>query len=195
MHLHERCITNDIDSIVEFHRTNEPHIRGRVHIDMHSVMDKNIIKQTIYKPGWINLSLNHVCRIILKEGKYKGQTGDNFNYMPLEEKRKYVLQDAELVMKLSKHDNFKILDMMLAISQLCELEFEYVCRTNPSSWWKHVYQRMQENGQCGERTKDYRKRECWGYENESEDFDINIEEEQIDLSPVGGKVIEPKKGL
>jgi hypothetical protein len=77
--------------------------------------------------------------MLLGEGKYDSLTGDAFNYLTVEEKRKYVLQDAALVMKLSKHDNYKVLDLMFAVSELCELHFDYVCMTKISSWWEKVY--------------------------------------------------------
>jgi len=38
-------------------------------------------------------------------GKYKGLTGKDIQALPLEEQKKYVLRDAELVMQLSKYKN------------------------------------------------------------------------------------------
>jgi hypothetical protein len=95
----------------------------------------NVTYVRTYNIYYITLLLNYVCRNILKEGKYKGQTGDHFNYLPLEEKHKYVLQDPQLAMKLSKQDNYKILDMILAISKLCELNF---CRQTKADHYENL---------------------------------------------------------
>jgi DNA polymerase elongation subunit (family B) len=175
IHLHNRCEANGLDSIVGFRQNNQPYLPNLTHIDLHSVFDKKIIKDAVYKGGFYNLSLNQVSKFILKEGKYKGQTGDSFNYLSPEEKREYVLQDAELVMKLSKHDNYKVLDFMFAIAELCELDLEYVCRTNLTSWWKHVYNKMLENGQCEFPTRQFDSSEKWNYK--------------------GGEVFKPKQGF
>lgn len=175
IHLHNRCEANEVDSIVGFRQNNQPFLPDLTHIDLRAVFDKKIIKDAVFKGGYYNLKLNQVSKFILKEGKYKSLTGDHFNYMPIDEKRKYVLQDAQLVMKLSKHDNYKVLDFMLAIAELCELDLEYVCRTNLTSWWKHVYNKMLENGECGFPTRQFDKSEKWNY--------------------TGGKVFDPKQGF
>jgi hypothetical protein len=56
--------------------------------------------------------------------------GTDFKTLPVEEQKKYVLRDAELVMQLSKHNNGEVLDAMKAISELIDLDFEKVCRTD-----------------------------------------------------------------
>ena len=53
----------------------------------------------------------------------------------------YVTQDANLVMKLSKHNNYEILDLMNAISMITELPFDRVCHTNVSTWWTNIIKR------------------------------------------------------
>ena len=50
----------------------------------------------------------------------------------------YVTQDANLVMKLSKHNNYEILDLMNAISIITDLPFDRVCHTGISSWWTKI---------------------------------------------------------
>lgn len=114
-------------------------------------------------------------KILLGEEKYKSLSGDSFNYLSTDEKRKYVLQDAALVMKLSKHDNYKVLDLMLAISELCELSFDYVCMTTIKKWWEKMYNKMINDGECGLPTKEFDKSKG--------------------SKPIGGKVFEPAHGF
>jgi hypothetical protein len=68
--------------------------------------------------------------------------------LPIEEQKKYVLRDAELVMHLSKHNNFEVLDAMKAISEITGLDFEKVCRTGLSTWWATIYDQAIINGEC-----------------------------------------------
>lgn len=51
-------------------------------------------------------------------------------------------------MGLSKYNTFEVLDAMRAISEITELDFERVCRTNVSTWWGSVFDKMVKNGEC-----------------------------------------------
>jgi DNA polymerase elongation subunit (family B) len=51
-------------------------------------------------------------------------------------------------MELSKHNNFEVLDAMLAISEITGLEFEHVCKTNLATWWGTLFDQMIENEEC-----------------------------------------------
>ena len=53
----------------------------------------------------------------------------------------YVIQDTNLVMKLSKHNNYEILDLMNAISVITDLPFDRVCQTGLSTWWTNIIKR------------------------------------------------------
>jgi hypothetical protein len=53
-------------------------------------------------------------------------------------------------MELSKHNNFEVLDAMLAISEITGLDFERVCRTNLTTWWGTLLDQMVQNGECPE---------------------------------------------
>jgi DNA polymerase I len=61
-----------------------------------------------------------------------------------------VLRDSELVMELSKHNNYEVLDAMLAISEITGLNFGRVCSTNLTTWWGNLFDQMIENGDCQE---------------------------------------------
>ena len=50
-------------------------------------------------------------------------------------------QDAQLVMKLTKHNNYEILDLMNAISNITQLPFDRVCHTSVSTWWTNIIKR------------------------------------------------------
>ncbi len=119
------------------------------------------------------MKLDEVSTAILGRGKIANATGENIYTKSIEEQKRYVLRDAELVMDLSKVDNNEILDLMLVIAELTGLSLEEVCHTSISRWWSKVFEGM-------------------GFllstSNSSENIQQKYEYE-------GGKVIEPKKGV
>jgi hypothetical protein len=42
-------------------------------------------------------------------------------------------------MDLSKYNNYEVLDAMLAVA---ELDFQKVCRTNLSTWWGAIFDKL-----------------------------------------------------
>jgi hypothetical protein len=148
--LHSRCLANGIDSIIDI-STKVPCVRGKKHIDLHSVFAKPMVQTTIFKNTYRTLKLDEVSKAVLGNsdaGKYKGLTGVDIHTLPIEEQKRYVLRDAELVMQLSQHNNFEVLDAMKAISEITGLEFEKVCRTGLSTWWAAIYDQAILNGEC-----------------------------------------------
>jgi hypothetical protein len=111
-----------------------------MHVDLHNVFGKPMVQTTIFKNAYRTLRLNEVSKAVLGDiiegvgGKYKGLTGKDIQTLPIEEQKKYVLRDVELVMELSKHKKGEVLDAMKAISELTGLDFERVCRTGISTW-------------------------------------------------------------
>jgi DNA polymerase elongation subunit (family B) len=151
--LHSRCIANGIDSIINL-STITPYINGQIHIDLYSVFGKPMIQTSIFKNAYRTLKLDEVSRAILKNdnnsgdaGKYKQLTGGDIHGLPVEEQKAYVLRDAELVMQLSKHNNFEVLDAMKAVAEITGLDFERVCRTGISTWWAAIYDQAIINGE------------------------------------------------
>lgn len=188
--LHGRCLANGIDSIVDFNSAGMPYVRDRNHIDLHSVFGKPMVQTTIFKNAYRTLKLDEVSRAVLSgeqqtveavAGKYKGLTGKDVQSVPIEEQKKYVLRDAELVMRLSKHNNSEVLDALEAISELTGLDFERVCRTGISTWWATIFDTMVRNGEC--------KIPSLG------SIDRSREKSSSELRYVGGSVLQPKKGL
>jgi DNA polymerase, archaea type len=189
--LHSRCLANGIDSIVDFNSAGIPYVRVRKHIDLHSVFGKPMVQTTIFKNAYRTLKLDDVSKAVLLSeqqsleavGKYKGLTGKQIQSLPVEEQKKYVLRDAELVMQLSKHNNGEVLDAMKAISELTNLDFEKVCRTGISTWWAAIFDNMVSNGECKAPTSS------------SSSLNRSKEQELFELSYTGGSVLQPRRGF
>jgi DNA polymerase elongation subunit (family B) len=183
--LHNRCLANDVDPIVDFTGTGIPYIRGQKHIDLHSVFSKPMVQTTIFKNAYRTLKLDEVSKAILLSsdstgtGKYKGLTGKDIYKLSVQEQKEYVLKDAQLVMQLSKHNNGEVLDAMKTISKLTGLDFERVCRTGISTWWAAIFDNMILNGECQAPALSYDRQE----------------QVQTELAYTGGIVLQPKKGL
>jgi DNA polymerase, archaea type len=187
--LHNRCLANGVDSMVDFNSTGIPYIRGQRHIDLHSVFGKPMVQTTIFKNAYRTPKLDEVSRAVLGDGnidakgdggKYKGLTGKDIQSLPVEEQKKYVLRDAELVIQLSKHNNGEVLDAIKSISEITGLEFERVCRTGISTWWAAIFDNMISRGECEAPALSSPNR--W-------------KQEPTELAYTGGRVLQPKKGL
>ena len=153
------CNYYDIPSIIGFDKRGVPYVRcyhysldndyylqqnkfaWYYHIDLYNVYKKPLVKSIIYNNSYKDLSLESVSQSILKEGKFENLKGADILNIPKEKLMQYVTQDATLVMKLSKHNNYEILDLMNAISIITELPFDRVCHTNLSTWWTNIIKR------------------------------------------------------
>jgi DNA polymerase elongation subunit (family B) len=188
--LHSRCLANGVGSIVDFNSVGIPYVRGRKHIDLYSVFGKPMVQTTIFKNAYRTLKLDEVSKVLLSgeqnpeavAGKYTGLTGKEVQSLPVEEQKKYVLRDAELVMQLSKHNNSEVLDAMKSISELTVLDFDRVCRTGISAWWMAIFDNMVSNGECKARAL-------------SSSFSRRKEQELSESAYTGGSVLRPKKGF
>ena len=110
------------------------------------------------------MSLDSVCRAIIEEGKYENLDGIKIQSLPLEKQLEYVTQDARLVMKLAQHDDFKILNIMNAISLTTGIQFDKVCHTGVSTWWKKIIDDAINSGECKlVRTQIKKKQYSGGY--------------------------------
>jgi DNA polymerase, archaea type len=153
--LHDRCTANGIDSVINL-SSRIPYINGQTHIDLHSVFGKPMVQTSIFKNAYRTLKLDEVSRAVLQNnnndddgaGKYKQLTGGDIHQLPVEEQKAYVLRDAELAMRLSKHNNSEVLDAMKALAEITGLDFERVCRSGISTWWAAVYDQAILNGEC-----------------------------------------------
>jgi DNA polymerase elongation subunit (family B) len=181
--LHNRCLANGVDSIVDFNNAGIPYLRGQKHIDLHSVFGKPMVQTTIFKNAYRTLKLDEVSKAVFGDleagGKYKDLTGKDIQNLPVEEQKKYVLRDAELVMQLSKYKNSEVLDAMTSISELTGLDFERVCRTGISTWWAAIFDDMVSSDECKAQAISFNRGE----------------QDLTKLAYTGGSVLQPKKGL
>ncbi|HJT47450.1 MAG TPA: DNA polymerase domain-containing protein [Nitrososphaeraceae archaeon] len=150
--LHERCIANDIQSIVSLSPNGVPYIGYPKHIDLCNVYGKVMVQDTIYKKAYRTHKLSDVSKALLGYGKYKDFSGKDFNSLPIEGQIEYSLRDSQLVMELSKYNDFEVLDAMYAISEITGLDFELVCKTNLSKWWSAIFDKMVKDRECQPRT-------------------------------------------
>jgi DNA polymerase I len=183
---HNRCLETDVDSIVDFNSIGIPYIRGQKHIDLCNVFGKPMVQTTIFKNAYRTLRLDEVSKAILGDssieaggvGKYRGLTGKDIQTLSVDQQKKYVLKDAELVMQLSKYNNGEVLDAMRSISEITGLDFERVCRTGISTWWTSIFDNMILYKEC--------------HTSMVVSFDT---QEEYKLEYTGGIVLQPKKGL
>ena len=151
--LYERCEANGIDNIVFKSKKGSRtyySIPSLNHIDLYQVYSKVMVQDTIYNRSYRTHKLDDVSKALLGHGKYKGLSGKDFLKLSIKDRKKYSLRDSELVMELSKYNNYEVLDAMLAISKITGLDFERVCRTNLTTWWGTLFNQMIENGECPE---------------------------------------------
>jgi DNA polymerase elongation subunit (family B) len=150
------CKYYDIPSIIGFDKRGIPYVRGYrygledeyylqqrkfyyyYHIDLYNVYKKPLVKSIIYNNRYKDLSLESVSQAILKDGKFENLKGSNILNIPKEKLMQYVTQDAKLVMKLTKRNNYEILDLMNAISRITDLPFDRVCHAGISTWWTNI---------------------------------------------------------
>jgi DNA polymerase elongation subunit (family B) len=186
------CRYYDIPSIVSFDKRGVPYVRGYeyqlvkissayasqnkfdwyYHIDLYQIYKKPLVKSIIYGNKYRSLGLDAVCQAILGRGKYENMNGLQIQKLPKEKQLEYVAQDANLVMKLSKHNNYEILDLMNAISIITNVRFDRVCHTGISTWWKQIIEDKINTGECKIPTVQIKKKKY-----------------------LGGYVIEPKIGF
>ena len=156
------CKYYDIPSIMSYNLKGIPYISGYdlelrqqsphhqtvnkfnkyYHVDLYQIYKKPLVKSIIYHNTYRDLSLDTVCRSILNEGKYENLDGVQIQKLSKEKQLEYVTQDSRLVMKLSQHDNFEILDLMNAISIITEIPFDRVCHTGIWHWWTRIIEKQ-----------------------------------------------------
>ncbi len=161
------CRYYNIPSIIGFNRRGVPYIRGYeyelqkispyyseknkfsyyYHIDLYNVYNKKIVIG-IYHGKYPNRKLSTVSKALLNKGKLEDLDGKRIQQLPKYKQLEYVIKDALLVMDLSRHDGYKILDLMNAISTITNIPFERVCHTEISSWWTTILYDKINNGEC-----------------------------------------------
>jgi hypothetical protein len=111
--------------------TKIPYIRynNHTHLDAYLLFTNQVIKTSVYNGRYNANDLDTISKAIIKRGKYKAWSGSNFESISrLEEKRTYVLEDAQLLMDCISHNNFELLHIVNSISTLTSVPFRDVCR-------------------------------------------------------------------
>jgi DNA polymerase I len=142
--LHKRCLKYSIPSPIGFTASGRPYIKGRIHIDLYEVFNKQMVKSTFFKNRYRTPRLDDVSKALLGHGKFgDGEiTGANVADLPIEAQKPYVLQDARLVLELVQVNNGQVIALMKAISELVGLSLERTCHTGLSTWWTRVFDDM-----------------------------------------------------
>jgi DNA polymerase elongation subunit (family B) len=164
----QACQYYNIPSIIGYDKRGIPYVRGYdyklcsldphyanqnkfdwyYHIDLYQVYKKPMIKTIIYQNKFKDLNLDSVAKAILNEGKFENLDGLQIQSLSKQKQIGYVTQDAKLVMNLSKHNNYEILDLMNAISVITNVPFDKVCHTGISTWWNNIISARLNNGEC-----------------------------------------------
>ena len=132
-----------------------PYLKDKKIIDMYKVFHHNFIKNSVYPFRYRDLQLDTVATGMLEEyGKYVSEssgmkiTGENVLQFPIAEQKKYVLRDAELVIKLIELNNYEILNIMQCIADIAGLDFKQVCHAGVGKAWESIIYGMIQNGEC-----------------------------------------------
>jgi DNA polymerase, archaea type len=132
-----------------------PYLKDKKIIDMYKVFHHNFIKNSVYPFRYRDLQLDTVATGMLEGyGKYVSEstgikiTGENVLQFTIEEQKRYVLRDAELVIKLIERNNYEILNIMRCIADIAGLDFRQVCHAGVSKAWESIIYGMVQNGEC-----------------------------------------------
>jgi len=118
------------------------------HIDLYDVYRKSMVQNIIYENKYRDHKLNSIASALLNEGKLENLDGVQIQKVPKEKQLEYVIQDARLVLKLAQHNNYEILDLMNAISEITGIDFVKVCHTGLGTWWKNIILDKIASGEC-----------------------------------------------
>jgi hypothetical protein len=143
---------DDPESQVNTTVKSYPYLKDKKIIDMYKVFHHNFIKNSVYPFRYRDLELDTVAIGMLKgDGKYVSEstgikvTGENVLQFSIEEQKKYVLRDAELVIKLIERNHYEILNILRCIAGL---NFMQVCQAGVGKAWEAIIYRMIQRGEC-----------------------------------------------
>ena len=87
-------------------------------------------------------------------GKYVSEstgikiTGENVLQFPIEEQKRYILRDSQLVIKLIELNHYEILNILRCIANIAGLVFRQVCHAGVGKAWDSIVYRMILRGEC-----------------------------------------------
>jgi DNA polymerase, archaea type len=150
--LHQRCILYNLESPFE-EKENYVKIKNdlkRNHIDLIKVFEKPIVKDNVFEGRYRTTSLDAVGSTLLGIRKYHNLDPglESMSKVPIEEQKKYVRRDAELVMLLAQYNSCLVLRLMKVFAGYAEMDYYKVCHTNVSTWYANKYKKMIQRGEC-----------------------------------------------
>ncbi len=162
--LHQRCLYYNLDSPFEIgYNGNYITIRKDYneikHIDLIKVFEKSVIKDNVFEGNYKTAALDSVSSSLLHITKFDGIDAGKIRVVeiPLEDQKKYVKRDAELVMLLAQYNNCLVLRLMKVFSKYSELDYYKTCNTNVSKWYETKYKKMVDRGEVSlDYTSDYK---------------------------------------
>jgi hypothetical protein len=132
-------LCNGTTSVISY-----PYLKDKKIIDMHKVFHHGFIKNSVYPLRYRDLQLDTVATGMLGYGKYVSEstgikiTGENVTRFPLYEQKKYVLRDAELVIRLIERNNYEIFNILRCIAEISGLDFKLVCHAGVGKAWESI---------------------------------------------------------
>jgi DNA polymerase elongation subunit (family B) len=148
---------DDLDSISSNNATSVlsfPYLKDKKIIDMHKVFHHGFMKNSVYPLKYRDLQLDTVANGMLGYGKYVSEstgikiTGENVTKFLLDEQKKYVLRDAEIVIRLIERNNYEIFNILRCIAEISELDFKLVCHAGVGKAWESIIHKMIQTGMC-----------------------------------------------
>ena len=121
---------------------------------MYKVFHHGFVKNSIYPLKYRDLQLDTVATGMIGYGKYISEStgikisGENVLQFSREEQKKYVLRDAELVIRLIERNNYEIFNILRCIAEISGLDFKLVCHAGVGKAWEAIIYRMIQAGQC-----------------------------------------------
>ncbi|HEY7080147.1 MAG TPA: DNA polymerase domain-containing protein [Nitrososphaeraceae archaeon] len=132
-----------------------PYLKDKKIIDMYKVFHHNFVKNSVYSFRYRDLQLDTVATGMLEGyGKYVSEStgirisGGNVLQFPIEEQKRYVLRDAELVIKLIERNHYEILNIFRCIANIAGLDFRQICHAGVGKAWESIIYRMIQSGEC-----------------------------------------------
>jgi hypothetical protein len=121
---------------------------------MYKVFHHGFIKNSVYPFRYRDLQLDTVATGMLGYGKYVSEStgikisGDNVLQFSTGEQKKYVLRDAELVIRLIERNNYEVFNILRCIADIAGLDFKQVCHAGVGKAWEAIIYGMIQAGQC-----------------------------------------------
>ncbi|MGB8936911.1 MAG: DNA polymerase domain-containing protein [Candidatus Nitrosopolaris sp.] len=142
-------LDNNASSVISY-----PYLKDKQMIDMYKVFHHGFIKNSVYPLKYRDLQLDTVATGMLGYGKYVSEstgikiTGEKVTKFQPDEHKKYVLRDAELVIRLIERNNYEIFNILRCIAEISGLDFRLVCHTGVGKAWESIIYKMIQTGKC-----------------------------------------------